>query len=60
MVNVRVVTEICKGHNCVTSLCGVMLLILSTLSDNASSLYQVLSKYLKEFQSYRLEQMGRR
>ena len=33
-----------------------MVLILSTLNDNALSLYQVLSKYLEGFQSYGPEQ----
>ena len=33
-----------------------MALVLSILSDGVSYLYQVLSKYLIGFQSYRLEQ----
>ena len=33
-----------------------MVLILSILNDNALYLYQVLSKYLIEFQSYGPEQ----
>ena len=33
-----------------------MALVLFTLSDDVLYLYQVLSKYLIEFQSYRLEQ----
>ena len=33
-----------------------MVLVLSTLSDNALELYQVLSKYLIRFKSYRSEQ----
>ena len=37
-----------------------MVLILSTLSDSVLYLYQVLSKYLIGFQSYRPEQQGRR
>ena len=36
-----------------------MVLVLSTLSDNVLYLYQVLSKYLIGFQSYRPEQQGR-
>ena len=37
-----------KGHNSVKKNLGrVMVLILSTLSDNALYLYQVLSKYLR-------------
>ena len=35
---------------------GVMALVPSTLSDDGSYLYQVLSKYLIGFQSYGLEQ----
>ena len=45
-----------KGHNSVNSLGGVMPLVLSILSDSVLYLYQVLSKYLIEFQSYGLEQ----
>ena len=45
-----------KGHNSVKNVCGVMVFVLSTLSDNALYLYQVLSKYLIGFQSYRPEQ----
>ena len=45
-----------KGHNSVNSVGGVMVLILSTLSDGVLYLYQVLSKYLIGFQSYGLEQ----
>ena len=37
-----------------------MALVLSTLSDSVLYLYQVLSKYLIGFQSYRPEQQGRR
>ena len=33
-----------------------MVLVVSTLSDGVLYLYQVLSKYLIEFQSYRPEQ----
>ena len=50
-----------KGHNSVNSVGGVMVLVLlSTLSDSVLYLYQVLSKYLTGFQSYRPEQQGRR
>ena len=42
-----------KGHNSVKSVGVVRILVLCTLSDNALSLYQVLPKYLKGFQSYR-------
>ena len=45
-----------KGHNSVNSVGGVMVLILSTSSDGVLYLYQVLSKYLIGFQSYRPEQ----
>ena len=45
-----------KGHNSVQNLDGVMVLVLSTLSDNALYLYQVLSKYLIGFHSYGPEQ----
>ena len=45
-----------KGHNSVNNVCGVMALVLSTLSDSVLYLYQVLWKYLIGFQSYRLEQ----
>ena len=37
-----------------------MVLVLSTLSHSVLYLYQVLLKYLIGFQSYRLEQYGRR
>ena len=49
-----------KGHNSVKSVGGVMVLVLSTLSDSVLYLYQVLSKYLIGFQSYRPEQQGGR
>ena len=45
-----------KGHNSVNNAGIVMALLLSTLSDGVLHLYQVLSKYLIGFQSYRLEQ----
>ena len=45
-----------NGHNSVKSLDGLMILVPSTLSDNALYLYQVLSKYLIGFQSYGPEQ----
>ena len=38
-----------KGHNSVNSVGGVMVLVLSTLSDSVLYLYQVLSKYLTGF-----------
>ena len=45
-----------KGHNSVNSVGGVILIVLSILSDNVLYLYQVLSKYLIGFQSYGPEQ----
>ena len=42
-----------KGHNSIKSVGGVMVVILSTLSDYALYLPTVLCKYLKGFQSYR-------
>ena len=42
-----------KGHDSVNSVGGVMVLVLSPLSDSVLYLYQVLSKYLIGFQSYR-------
>ena len=47
------------GHNSVNSVGGVMVLVLSILSDSILYLYPVLSKYLIRFQSYRPEQQGR-
>ena len=44
-----------KGHYSINSVNGVTIFILSTSSDNLLYLYQVLSKYLIGFQSYRLE-----
>ena len=41
-----------KGHNSVNSVDGAVVLVLSTSSDSALYLYQVLSKYLIGFQSY--------
>ena len=41
-----------KGHNSVKSVGGVLELVQYTMSDNALYLYQVLSKYLKRFNSY--------
>ena len=41
-----------KGHNSVKSVGGVMIFVLSTLSNNALYLYHVLQKYLKLFQRY--------
>ena len=49
-------SEIFKGHYSVNSVDGVMVLVLSTLSDSVLYLYQVLSKYLIGFQSYGPEQ----
>ena len=51
-------TEIFKGHDSVNS--GVMVLVLSILSDSVLYLYQVLSTYLIRFQSYGPEQQGQR
>ena len=36
-----------KGNKSVNSVGGIMVLVLSTLSDNALYLYQVLSKCLR-------------
>ena len=47
-----------KGHNSVNSVGGVMVLVLSKLSDSVLYLHQVLSKYLTGFQSYGLEEQG--
>ena len=49
-------TEIFKELNSVNSGGGVMLLVLSTLSDSVLYLYHVLSKYPIVFQSYGPEQ----
>ena len=49
-----------KGHSFVNSVGGVMVRVLSTLSDVVLYLYQVLSKYLIGFQRYGPEQQGRR
>ena len=46
-----------KGH--VNSVGGVMVLVLSISSDSVLYIYQVLSKYLKGFQSYGPEHKGR-
>ena len=45
-----------KGHNSVKNVGGVIVLVLSALSDSALYLYQVLPKYLIGFQSYGPEQ----
>ena len=45
-----------KGHNSENSAGGIMVLVLSVLSDDVLYLYQVLSKYLIGFQSYGPEQ----
>ena len=44
-----------KGHNSVNSVGGVMVLVLSKLSDSVLYLYHGLSKYLIAFQSYRID-----
>ena len=41
-----------KEHNSGKNLGGVIVLVLSTLSDNALCLYHVLLKYPIGFQSY--------
>ena len=46
------ILKFAKEHNSVKIVGGVMVLVLSTLSDNALYLYQVLPKYLIGFQSY--------
>ena len=45
-----------KEHNSVNSVDGIMVLVLSTLSDSVLYLYQVLAKYLIGFQSCGPEQ----
>ena len=40
-----------KGHNSVKNVGGIMVLVLCTLFDNASYLYQDLCKYLKGLRS---------
>ena len=40
-----------KGHNSVKNVDGVMVLFLSTMSDDALYLYQVLSEYLIGFRA---------
>ena len=47
------------GYYSVNSVGGVMVLVLSILSDSVLYLYQVLSKYLIGFQSYGPEHIGR-
>ena len=44
-----------KEHN---SAKGIMVIVLCTSSENALYLSQVLSKYLKGFQTYRLKRAG--
>ena len=46
------ILKFAKGQNYVESVGGVMILVQYTSSENALYLYQVLSKYLKGFQSY--------
>ena len=46
----RCILKFAKGHNSVKNVGGVMVLVLSTMSDNALYLYQVLPKYLIWFQ----------
>ena len=48
----HVTMKFMKGHNSIKNVGGVKVLVLCLLSDNALYLYQVLPKYLKEFQSY--------
>ena len=43
------ILKFAKGHNSVKYVGGIMVLVLSTLSDNALYLYQVLPKYLMGF-----------
>ena len=45
------ILQFTKGHNSIKSVGGVRVLVLSTLSDNALYLSQILYKYLKGFQS---------
>ena len=47
-----------KRRNSVNSVGGVIVLVLSTLSDSVLYLYHALSKYLIGFQSYGPEQQG--
>ena len=54
------ILKFAKGHNSVKNVDGAMVLVLSTLSDNAIYFYQVLRKYLVGFQSYGPEQWGQR
>ena len=51
-MDVIIILKYSKGHNSVNSVGGVMVLIL----DNVLYLYEVLSKFLTEFQRYRPEQ----
>ena len=55
-MDVIIILQYSKGHNSVNSVGGVMVLILSTSFDNVLYLYEVLSKFLIEFQRYRPEQ----
>ena len=55
-IDAMCILKFAKGHNSRKYVGGVMVLVLSTLSDHALYLYQVLSKYLIGFQSYGPEQ----
>ena len=46
------VLKLSKGHNSVKNVAGVTVFVFCILHDDALYLYQVLCKYLKEFQSY--------
>ena len=50
------ILKFAKGHNAKKNVGGVLVLVLSTLSDHALHLFLVLSKYLIGFQSYGPEQ----
>ena len=54
------ILDFSKWHKSVTSVGGVIVLVLCTSSDSVLYLYQVLSKYLIGFQNYRPEQQGQR
>ena len=49
-------TEICKGVQSCKTVDGVIVFVLSTLSDNVLYLYEVMSKYFIAIQSYGPEQ----
>ena len=48
--------KLAKEHKSVKNVDGVKVLVLSTLSDNALYLYQVLTRYLVGYQNYGPEQ----